>query len=264
MWVRWCRVCASCLISVVLAVQAREPDPAAGSLRVREAELARQAAEQRAAELDAALGRAQQQIERLRAENAELRVSLHECRASLALLRQRAAHMLLDRSPAELDRTLQEAVDSLRRMRAARLELAGEVQDFREVLAAALDRLQASVALRKDLLSRCDALVRKARQVEQWPSSQVAGRGGHGAHPLESRVLTVNDDLQVVVLDSGSAQGVRIGATARVLDKGREIGRLRVVEVRPRLSAAIPVKGRLRDFAPGMPVRFGEVPARTK
>jgi hypothetical protein len=136
------------------------------------------------------------------------------------------------------------------------------VQAFQKYLNTVLEVLQPSDTLKREITGRYKSLTQAAERLENWPS-QVAGRGGRMGGPLESRVVAVNDDLQVVVLDSGSDAGVRTGATARIVSgDGRTVAELRVVEVRKRLSAAEPVKGRLRDIAPGASVRFGVRNAR--
>jgi septal ring factor EnvC (AmiA/AmiB activator) len=63
------------------------------------------------------------------------------------------------------------------------------------------------------------------------------------------RILAVNKNLQVVVLPIGSVHGVFIGLNYYV---GKEKAQLRIVTVRPFVSAAVAVKGNIERLAPGM------------
>ncbi len=72
------------------------------------------------------------------------------------------------------------------------------------------------------------------------------------------RILEINDELQVILLSSGSAQGVFSGLMWRtaVGDPDRE-ALLKTVAVRPFLSAAVLVKGKMEDLVPGMILELG-------
>ena len=62
------------------------------------------------------------------------------------------------------------------------------------------------------------------------------------------RVLAVNKSLQVVVLPVGSVHGVSNGLNYYI----GKAAQLRVIMVRPFVSAAVPVKGSIESLAPGM------------
>jgi hypothetical protein len=66
------------------------------------------------------------------------------------------------------------------------------------------------------------------------------------------RVLAVNDKLQLVVLNVGSANGVRNGLNLRRAGKKGKKVLLRVVDVRPYVSGAVVVEGDIGGLAPGM------------
>jgi hypothetical protein len=61
----------------------------------------------------------------------------------------------------------------------------------------------------------------------------------------------VNDDLHVVVLDSGQDAGIRRGTRWNVVKDGTVKAQLLVIEVRADLSAAVVTSGRLGDSGPG-------------
>jgi hypothetical protein len=67
------------------------------------------------------------------------------------------------------------------------------------------------------------------------------------------RVLEINEGLQLVILSAGYRNGVRVNLTLYA-DNGRKTP-LRIVAVRPFVSAAIPETGKIGDLIPGMKVR---------
>ena len=63
--------------------------------------------------------------------------------------------------------------------------------------------------------------------------------GTEGASLGAAHVLEVNGHLQIVVLDVGANQGVRVGMPLIILHGNRLVAKLRVVEVRPKVSGAL-------------------------
>ncbi len=70
------------------------------------------------------------------------------------------------------------------------------------------------------------------------------------------RILTVNDKLQVVILNVGSVYGIRNGLLLKS-EKNRAI-KLKVIAVRPFISGAIVLEGNIADLAPGQNVLSGK------
>lgn len=219
--------------------------------------MARQAAEQRAAELSAALQRARNGLDQMRRQNAELYLKCRQLQQELTGVRLSVASMLDGPGNASLGQTLADAVGTVEGVRAEQKKLCSDVRAFGRYLVTVLDVLQPSEALRLEVSEKYAVLVEACDRLDQLPPS-VAGRGGDREGRLESRVLAVNDDLQVVILDAGTDRGVRPGTTWRLLKRGKAVARLKVVEVRRSVSAAVPEEGRLRDIAPGALVRAGE------
>ena len=73
--------------------------------------------------------------------------------------------------------------------------------------------------------------------VELRPDRTVDKRAGSSLQI--ARVLEVNGSLQMVVLDVGASQGVRVGMPLIILHGERVVAELRVVEVRPKISGAL-------------------------
>lgn len=76
-----------------------------------------------------------------------------------------------------------------------------------------------------------------------------------GSVPLEYRILSVNDSLQIAVINAGTVYGVCPGMILRMAD-GNNMAVLKVAVSRPFISAAIATEGDLKDLAPGMRLKI--------
>jgi Skp family chaperone for outer membrane proteins len=235
-------LCASCLSATAVAAESTaENAPAANSVALQEAVVARQAAETRAAELETKLAQTRSELEALRTRYADLYLESQERVRKLRDLDLSAAHLLVEKQDLESGRLESELLSALSQSRKAQTELLVTVREFQQVLTSVLDVLQPSDALRREVMDRFAALANAAERSLK-PLSIVAGRGKRDFERRSCRVLAVNDDLQIVVLDSGFAAGIR---------RGEQIALLRVIEVRPEISAAIVTHGRFNSVGPG-------------
>lgn len=72
-------------------------------------------------------------------------------------------------------------------------------------------------------------------------------------------LLAINDKLQVVAINAGSLSGIRCGMLCRAISSsGKEIV-IKVVSVRPFVSAAVVIEGDIKNLLPGMNVKIGTV-----
>lgn len=219
-------------------------------VELREALEARRQSERRCAELEASLAKARDELTALQRRYADLYLASQEQRQELEYLELRAGHLLS--SPEEIDsgRTLARILRELARQDENRQELAVKVREFGVYLASVLDVLQPSQALRGEVEERIEQL-QEAAEHPVPPLPGVAGRGDGGPAEKRCRVLAVNDELQVIVLDRGFAGGVRPGSRYRIqIDGDREV-RIRALEVRAAITAAVVEDGHWQDVAPG-------------
>lgn len=125
--------------------------------------------------------------------------------------------------------------------------------DLLELLAgearSAATRLGSEVAALREEAARKDArLERMGRRLAE----AMAALDAHAAtgmpapaeaastdRPVEGRVLDVNEDLGLAVVDQGARHGVRYGLPLVVLRGRRKVASLRVVDVRETVSGAI-------------------------
>jgi chromosome segregation ATPase len=214
---------------------------------------ARAAAERRCTELDAALAKAQKELEQLRSRYADLYLQSQERNRQLEALELQAAHLLVDRQALAGGDPAADALHALEDVRQAQVSLVNQVRAFQTYLSSALDVLAPSETMRREITTRCAELVASAERAFK-PLSTVAGRGRRDLVARSCRVLTVNDDLQVVVLDSGQDAGIRRGTQWKVVKDGTVKARLLIIEVRADISAAVLTEGRLSDLGPGTAV----------
>ncbi len=202
-------------------------------------------ARQRAEQAEAALAEQRESVDELQAARQALhadveaaREALGELRGAVVDLREReaAARAALAAAAARAAAT----EEALEQERARASELAERAERARRevnALAGQVDRLQGDLA----------EAVRRARGAEGTIARlQEAGVNVprlSGARPLPLvRALVVDVDDQalppVAVVDAGSNRGLEVGDRLFVVRDGREVARLEVDEVRPRLSAA--------------------------
>ena len=244
--------------STCLSAEAVSPQaPLEQKVEVQEAQMARRAAEQKCAELAAALSTTEQEIEGLRRRYADLYLESRRQQQELEYLDLRMAGLLADREDIASGRALSRALSALQDVQGEQHALADKVREFGAYLSSVLDILQPSEVLRREVTERYGALAKAVeRSVQPLPS--VAGRGDGVPKRQECRVLAVSDDLQVVVLDRGFKDGVREGTRWHVVNGSEVLAKLRVIEVRASVSAALVVEGRFKAIGVGALANPGE------
>ena len=124
---------------------------------------------------------------------------------------------------------------------AARLEAsmaAPLLLDENEQLRSRLDQLDAQVTELTVLLAETRAALDQA-QVKGEQLSGFAGASGADERNRSSRrVRDVNRELELVVIDGGADDGLRTGLVLAVLRGDRVVARVRVVDVRNKISGA--------------------------
>ena len=122
------------------------------------------------------------------------------------------------------------------------------VQDQRDKLSEQLIRLNEAVIRYVKNASSVDGNARMALETELRASTDLLGVAGAdkpaastepAGQLTDARVLSVKDDLALVVANLGRLQGVKIGMPFQVLRDGRKIGIVRVVDVREKISGAV-------------------------
>jgi len=223
------------------------------AVQLQELQLAHDETLQDVARLRVELGATRQQLNDLRRSYAELLVSANKRSEELAELRLQLAGVFAgDMISNDSDADTSEVYGVLEKLIRQHLVFYQNVRHFGEYLETVLDVIKPSKVLREEIVDRYHVLLRDVGRLERMPSL-VAGRGGSQIRSRQQcRVLTVNDDLQIVVLNAGLDDGVNPGSVWVLTSDSVIKARLKVIESRSAISAAIPVNGSLGDFAPGI------------
>jgi flagellar motility protein MotE (MotC chaperone) len=136
----------------------------------------------------------------------------------------------------QLIKTLNDVFDNSR-------TLALRSVEFCEFVDSLLKQMPIGKVRRAEINLRTEELKKGARKLTTLADLEFRQK------PVDRcRILAVNKDLQVVVLPVGSVHGVSIGLNYYI---GKQT-QLRIIMVRPFVSAAVPEKGNIESLAPGM------------
>lgn len=248
---------ALCFTALALPLFGAAESGSGPGVELREAQMARQAAEQRCAELAVQLVRTERDLEKERQRNAELLLQAKRLQETVDQYNLRVAGLLTDQGGADTAQAMAKAVAALETRQSAQQQVSGKVREFKAYLATVLETLQPSEALKKEVLGRYADLTKACDRLELLPPL-VAGRGGEARTLKECRILSVETDLGIVALDVGLDAGVRPGTVWRVFDGDKPVAKLQVVEVRPTLSAAVVLEGSVHRLAAGLPAKLSE------
>ncbi len=197
------------------------------------------------------------EINTCRTDSADLLAALKKARYELDYYKVRAANVLVNRQDPGVDVLLTDVLDdvrsvseSIRDLYQGLLDLQVHIeQRYATAVESASDGDTELIAAKLNLLIHALQQIRETQLFGMAPSDT-------GRVLRDCRVLTVNNELGVVVLNAGHRHGVRAGSIWTV-DTGRKRPlRLRLVEVRHALSAGIVVDGRIGYAVPGLRVRL--------
>ena len=122
------------------------------------------------------------------------------------------------------------------------------VQDQKDKLSEQLIRLSEAVLRYVKNASSVDGDARMALETEMRSTPGVLGLPGAvqqtantdpAGSLTDARVISVKDELLLVVANLGRQQGVKMGMPFQVWREGRKIGLVRVVDVRENISGAV-------------------------
>lgn len=125
-------------------------------------------------------------------------------------------------------------------------QLALQSIEFCDIVDSLLKQMPIGKIRKAEINLRAEELKKGARKLTTLADLKIRQK------PVNRcRILAVNKDLQVVVLPVGSVHGVFIGLNYYA---GKKKELLRIITVRPFVSAAIPEKGDIESLTPGMEV----------
>jgi len=137
------------------------------------------------------------------------------------------------------------------------------VEDQKDKLSEQLTRVIEAILRFVKNASSVDGDARMALETEMRSSTELLGIAGdpQPAPPvtdpagslMDARVISVKEELALVVANLGRLQGAKIGMPFQVWHEGRKIGIVRVVDVRENLSGAV-----IQSLDPSEKVKVGD------
>lgn len=239
-----------CILLFFLGTLTSAADGLATAKTASAESIAGKEAEQRIVELELELSRVREELSRQRAQYAAFYERSHAVLERMRELELRSAHLLQRKDGEDTVALANQALSALRELGVRQLEVEQSLGDFERYIETMLDVMQPSDAVRREVSERISAL-RGVVERSLNPLSLVAGRGGGKSGMTGCGVLAVHDELQLVILDRGFLSGVRIGSEWWQARDGKVTMKLRVVDARPEISAAVLVQGSLAEIAIG-------------
>jgi hypothetical protein len=136
------------------------------------------------------------------------------------------------------------------------------VEDQKDKLSDQLIRINEAILRYVKNASSVDGDARMALETEMRSSTELLGLTGpqqvapnadSAGSLTDARVISVKDELALVVANLGRRQGARIGMPFQVWREGRQIGIVRVVDVRESISGAV-----IQSLDPSAKVKVGD------
>ena len=145
----------------------------------------------------------------------------------------------LSADKSKLEQRLLKAVRDLQLVQNEKDKLADELVQLSEAVlrftkGANSEDAEARLALEGRMRSVADAL--------GIPGNESPGNASNVAVPadlMNGMVVSIKDELSLVVANIGSRHGVKVGMPLRVIRGGEEVGTVRVVDVREKISGAV-------------------------
>jgi hypothetical protein len=136
------------------------------------------------------------------------------------------------------------------------------VQDQKDKLADQLIRINEAILRYVKSASSVDGDARMALETEMRSSTALLGLPGAGQAAdgidaagslTDARVMSVKDELALVVANIGRRQGAKLGMPLQVWHEGRQIALVRVVDVRENISGAV-----IQSLDPSEKIKVGD------
>jgi len=137
------------------------------------------------------------------------------------------------------------------------------VEDQKQKLSDQLIRINEAILRYVKSASSVDGDARMALETEMRSSTGLLGIAGASGQPVpdtdpagsltDARVISVKDELALVVANLGRLQGAKIGMPFQVWHEGRKIGIVRIVDVREKISGAV-----IQSLDPSEKVQVGD------
>ncbi len=178
--------------------------------------------------------------------SAEFRKTFATTSGETEVFKRQTMQMKLRMDALGLDSVGGNSVKLEQRLLAAISDLRATVGEKRK-LSEALVRLTEAASLHAktatgvDLQSRLslETEIRNANAALGVASANVAETGAIPSTVSDGRVISVKEELTLVVMNLGSRHGVKVGMPFQIAREGKLIGSVRIVDVREKIAGAV-------------------------
>ncbi|MCH2175649.1 MAG: hypothetical protein MK193_07970 [Lentisphaeria bacterium] len=199
--------------------------------------------------LKAELARLEELLQKQRLLNAELAFELKELKDKLTVYEIQAANLKINQT-ADAKVLEKQFLYRLSQYDLLVEKLQKEAQVFEKYLKTVLDEMAVhpSTALTETLISRYELLKDVIREVETV--SDISNEEAIRVVPIDCRIMMLDDDLSIVILDKGLKHRMQPGSEFQVKSsKGSVL--LKVLHVRNNISAAVVITGSFDSLGVG-------------
>ncbi|MBP5637875.1 MAG: hypothetical protein J6X55_00215, partial [Victivallales bacterium] len=179
----------------------------ASALALQEARVAREAAERKAVQLEIELEQSRKALDKMRSRYADLYLRSHGLIGSLRQTELQVANLWHNKENSSMDGLAVQLLEALDEAGSRQLEVARVLKAYEESLKNLLDVLRPSAAMRSELLEKLENL-RETVEKSLRPLTIASGRGGAVNVRQGCRVLAVDEELDMVILDGVSIGGM--------------------------------------------------------
>lgn len=233
-------------VLVCLPLIAQQP----ASLALDELRMAREALERDKLQLANELAETKKELDWVRSLYADKLLEQSQRQDKLLAQELAAENLLQGGENSETEKKFSEAMQVMALVRRRILAVESEFSLFERSMAAALDGLQPSEAMRHEVEQRVMSL-RRVIESSLNPLSLVAGRGNGDAEQPGCVILSLDAETQSVYLNRGFQHGLRSGMIFVYAPAGKTLAELRLVECQPDTSAGILSSGNWSTLMPG-------------
>lgn len=210
-----------------------------------------EAAEKKIASLEAELKAVKEELSVIRQELTHLLNESEVREEAYARIQMSIAASLAEGNKKSYDKKSAELLKALKDISENGEKLITSSAEFCDFIDVILDKKEITDVEKVRAKFRMDKLRSDAELFHAWIKAPVKGKLFKAC-----RILAVNDKLQVVVLGAGSVYGMRNGLLLRA-GKNKDI-RIKVIAVRPFISGAMVIEGKIEKLAPGMFAETGQ------
>lgn len=222
----------------------------ANAVALQEARVAREASERKVVQLEIELEQSRKALEKMRSRYADLYLRSHGLIRSLRQTELQVANLWHNKSDSSTDALASRLLEALSSAGSRQLEVVKALDRYEESLKTLMEVLQPSESIRRELTERFQA-VRNAVERSVRPLTLASGQGAGVNVRQGCRVVSVDNELDMVLLEGGRISGMTSESVWALTVGGQVKAKFIVVEVRLELSAAVLLEGSLADVPVG-------------